>query len=223
MIITIDGPAGTGKSTVAKKLAEALGFSYFDTGALYRALCVKILQEKIDLSDKKSMVQILEDFSFQIKKLESQTHYFIGEIDVTKAIRSHEVTQIVSKISAMKIVRHALYPLQRKFAQIGDSVFEGRDMGTEIFPEADFKFFLTARAEIRAKRRFKELQETASQERAHFTYEEILKEIRQRDTFDSQRAVSPLRQPRDAHVVDTTDLSVEEVVDLLMHYIEVKK
>ncbi len=223
MIVTIDGPAGTGKSTVAKKLAEVLGFSYFDTGALYRALCFKILEEKIDLSDKKSFAQILETFVFQIRIQEGQEHYFVGEMDVTKAIRSPQVTQIVSKISAMKIVRDAMYPFQKEFAQTGNSVFEGRDMGTKIFPKADFKFFLTARIEVRAKRRFKELQETLNQKNSTFAYENILKEIKERDAFDSQRAASPLKQAADACFVDTSDLSIEEVVSLLIHHIKTKK
>eukprot|EP01066_Platyproteum_vivax_P005339 Platyproteum_vivax@DN16779_c0_g1_i1.p1 len=152
--ITIDGPAGTGKSTVAKGLAEELGFSYFDTGALYRAITWKVLQENLSLDDHKKLDTLLKTFSFHIK----EGRYFVGDVDVTMALRTKDVTALVSEVPALSKVRAVLKPIQISAAKEMDAVFEGRDLGTVIFPHADLKFFLTARAEVRAERRFKELQ-----------------------------------------------------------------
>ena len=210
MIITIDGPSGTGKSTVARRLADFLGMTYFDTGALYRAIAWKLLEEKVSYKNKEELVSLLKRFSFRIRVVNEEKHYFVGEIDVTKAIRSPEVTSIVSEVSAVKEVRDALKPLQTDFSQETDVVFEGRDLGTIVFPYADMKFYLTARPEVRAKRRFTELQKKFPDQK--FSFETTLKEIQERDDYDSSREVAPLRQAEDAVLVDTSDLTIEEVV-----------
>lgn len=206
-VVTIDGPAGTGKSTVAKGLAEALGFSYFDTGALYRAITWKVLQERISLDDHKKLGALLKAFSFHIK----EGHYYVGTTDVTKAIRSKEVTAHVSAVSALSQVREALKPIQVSVSEETDAVFEGRDLGTVVFPHADLKFFLTARAEVRAQRRLKDLQEKFPEQ--SFSFEKILQEIQERDTYDSNRTLAPLKQADDAVLVDTSGLSIVEVID----------
>jgi len=212
-IITIDGPAGTGKSTAAKRLASAIGFSYFDTGALYRAITWKVLQEKLSLDDKKNFDALLRKFTFHIKK----GRYFVEDVDVTTAIRTKEVTALVSEVSALSKVRETLKPIQIAVAKETDAVFEGRDLGTVVFPHSDLKFFLTAEPKVRAKRRFKELQEKFPHQK--FSFEKILKDIQERDLFDSSRAVAPLKQAEDALLIDTSALSIQEVIALMKsHY-----
>ena len=206
-IITIDGPAGTGKSTVAKGLAKALGFTYFDTGALYRAITWKVIQEGIELEDQSKLEGLLKSFSFHVKN----GCYFVNDHDVTEVIRNKEVTALVSGVSALSNVREALKPIQKAVAIEADSVFEGRDLGTVVFPKADIKFFLTARAEVRAERRYKELQERFPNQ--EFFYEKILEDIQERDRYDSSRKVAPLKQAKDAILVDTSDLTIEEVIE----------
>lgn len=222
MIVTIDGPAGTGKSTVAKKLAEALGFIYFDTGALYRAISWKILHDKIELADETAIGEMLKTFSFHIETEENQKIYFVEKHDVTTAIRSQEVTAIVSEVSAMKSVRDAMRPLQEVFSREGSTVFEGRDLGTVIFPRADVKFFLTARPEVRATRRLKDMKQRFPDRAVEFSYDEILQNIKERDAFDSTRSLAPLRQAEDAILVDTSDLSLEEVISMLRKKVKEK-
>lgn len=208
MIITIDGPAGTGKTTVARKVAEKLGFSYFDTGAMYRAITYCILKKKIDLNDSDQIAALLESFRFDIRTLGNEQHYFAEGEDVTKLIRSQEVTRFVSEVSANAAIRASLVRVQREFGKDKNSVFEGRDMGTVVFPHAKVKFFLTARPAVRAERRYLELKDKSS-----LTEEEVFQELLERDHFDSTREISPLKQAEDAYLVDTSDLSLEQVID----------
>lgn len=215
MIITIDGPAGTGKTTVAKKVAEKLGFSYFDTGAMYRAVTYKILKDKISLSDKKQLVPFLEAFHFQIKNVERQKRYFVAEEDVTEVIRSSNVTKNVSSVAALGEVRQTIVKMQRQFATTGNAVFEGRDMGTIVFPKAELKIFLTARPAVRAERRYLEIKDKI----AGSTQEEIMKDIMERDHYDTSREISPLKQAEDAHLIDTSDVSIDEVVEQIVSLI----
>ena len=210
MIITIDGPSGTGKSTVARGLADSLGITYFDTGALYRAISWKILKEGIAYHEKEELLSLLKAFSYRIQTIDEEKHYFVGKTDVTMAIRSPEVTAIVSEVSALKEVREALKPLQINFSKEIDAVFEGRDLGTVVFPHADIKFYLIARPEVRAERRYKELQQKFPDQT--FSRQKTLQEIESRDKSDSTREIAPLRQADDAILVDTSDLTVEEVV-----------
>lgn len=215
MIITIDGPAGTGKTTVAQKVAEELGFTYIDTGAMYRALTYLLMKQNIDPSFRGNLKQILSEFSFEIREAKGKRRYFVDGEDVTDAIRSPEVTQKVSEVSAIEEVRKRLVSLQRELGKKKNAVFEGRDLGSVVFPDADAKFFLTASPRVRAQRRYREFAE----KRKGITEDEVLKEIIARDTLDTKRAISPLIQPKDAHVIDTSDLTIEQVVEQVLSLI----
>lgn len=222
MIITIDGPAGTGKTTVARKVAERLGLPYFDTGAMYRAVAFLILHEKIPLSDEKRISDLLANFNFEIVVYESDRKYLVNGRDVTDVIRSQAVTNIVSPVSALHVVREALWEIQRRFAQKRGGVFEGRDMGSVVFPEAPIKIFLSARPEVRAERRLAELQEKRPDEARDKSHQQMLEEIMRRDQIDSSRAIAPLLCPPDAYVIDTSNISIDEVVERIIEYKEKK-
>lgn len=218
MIITIDGPAGTGKTTVAENVAAKLSLPYFDTGAMYRAVALLMIERGITIEEKKRVEQLLEEFTFEIRG----TRYFANGRDVTTEIRSQTVNQIVSPVSALPIVREALWKIQRKLAQKRGGVFEGRDMGSVVFPKAEIKIFLTAKANIRAQRRFDELQKKRPEEVKNLNEEEVLKQIHKRDESDSTRALAPLQRPPDAYSIDTSNLTIDEVVDRILEYCEKK-
>jgi CMP/dCMP kinase len=218
MIITIDGPSGTGKSTIAKKLADKLNFSYFDTGAMYRAIAWLILQQDISLSDQDQLTQLLERFDFIIKDEAQERRYFIGDLDITQEIRKKEVTDFVSEVSALRSVRSFLLEKQKQYAKQRNAVFEGRDLGTVVFPDAEIKIFLTASPEIRAKRRFEEIVEKDPLQKQKISETMILDSLKRRDAYDSTREIAPLKCPEDAYVIDTSDLSIEEVVEKVMRY-----
>jgi cytidylate kinase len=222
MIITIDGPAGTGKTTVARKVAERLGLPYFDTGAMYRTVAFLILHEKIPLSDEKRISDLLANFNFEIAVYGNESKYLVNGRDVTDVIRSHAVTNIVSPVSALHVVREALWEIQRRFAQKRGGVFEGRDMGSVVFPEAPIKIFLSARPEVRAQRRLSELQEKRPDEAHGKSHQQMLEEIMRRDQIDSSRAIAPLICPPDAYVIDTSNISIDEVVERILEYKEKK-
>jgi CMP/dCMP kinase len=219
MIITIDGPVATGKSAVAKKLAEAIGFIFFDTGAMYRTLTYGILKHRIDIHQPEQLQHFLDEFKIDIKIVRHERMYFFEGENITKNIRENEVTQAVSEVSAIKAVREKLSTLQREMAVGVNAVFEGRDMGTVVFPDADLKIFLTGRNEVRAKRRYKELKEKYPD----LTLEKCLENIMKRDTYDSTREHAPLHQAEDAYVIDTSDLSIEEVVYQILEYKDSQK
>lgn len=212
MIITIDGSIATGKSTIAKKLSEEIGYIYFDTGAMYRCVAYAVLKNKVDVDNPQELEAFLNAFQFEIKIKVGERHYYANKEEVTKQIRSPEVTAHVSKVSAIAKVREKLVAIQRDYAVGVNAVFEGRDMGTVVFPNAQLKIFLTAQPEIRAKRRLDEYCAKFPEECKNMTVEQILEEINKRDTYDSQREISPLRQPEDACVIDTSHLTVEEIV-----------
>jgi cytidylate kinase len=222
MIITIDGPTGTGKSTIAKLLAERLGFIHFDTGAMYRCLTHGIIKNNIDIDDEKPLEDYLDTFSFQIKIINGEKHYFVKEEDVTKSIRGEAVTALVSKVAAIPTVRHHLVRIQRKFAEGVNSVFEGRDIGTVVFPNAELKIYLTASSEVRAQRRFKELLKKFPEESKTLTLEKVLEDVDRRDSHDSTREHSPLRQADDAHLVDTSNLTIEQVLEEILKLVRTK-
>ncbi|KUK12680.1 MAG: Cytidylate kinase [Moorella sp. 60_41] len=206
--IAIDGPAGAGKSTVARQVAEKLGYLYIDTGAMYRALTWKALSQGLDLSDEEGLSALAASTSLELKPLASGvTAVFCDGRDVTRQIRSPEVSQTVSRVAAVPGVRRELVKHQRKMAAGGGVVMDGRDIGTHVLPEAAYKFFLTASLEERARRRWREL---VSQGKG-VTLEQVKEEIAERDRRDSRRPVAPLRPAPDAVVIDTTDLSPEEV------------
>lgn len=218
MIITIDGPAGTGKTTVAKRVAECLHFPYFDTGAMYRAVALMLLEKKIDLSDEGQIEKELSRFTFRIKGAGKEKRYFVDDKDITEEIRSQKVTSYVSQVSALPPVRKALWKIQHEFGAKGDAVFEGRDMGTVVFPEAEIKVFLTARPEIRAQRRLDEFIQKKSPDAHEMDHDKMLAEIMRRDEYDSSRTLAPLKCADDAYVIDTSDLSIDQVVDIILKY-----
>ncbi|MBA3238288.1 MAG: (d)CMP kinase [Parachlamydiaceae bacterium] len=212
MLITIDGPVATGKSSIAKKLAEELGYIYFDTGAMYRGLTWFVLQKKIDVNNPIEVADLLDQFVFEIKIKHGDRLYFVNKENVTDAIRRDQVTSLVSEVSANPVVREKLVKTQREFAVGVNSVFEGRDMGSVVFPDADLKIFLTARIEVRAKRRYLELKAKFPEESGTLTIEKAIEDINKRDAYDTERVNSPLIQARDAIIVDTSDKTIDEVV-----------
>ncbi len=218
MIITIDGPSGTGKSTVAKGVAKRLGFTFFDTGAMYRSVAWKIMEEGIDPADEAKVSEALSRFHFRIETEENgDRHYFVGDMDVTKAIRSQQISSAASQIAMYPQVRKALVKIQRKFGYETNAVFEGRDMGTVVFPDADLKIFLTARPEVRAERRYKELLAKFPDLTETLTFDQILKETKQRDEADSTRTISPLKKADDAILIDTSYLTADQVIEKIIH------
>lgn len=212
MIITIDGPIATGKSSIAKKLAQDIGYIYFDTGAMYRCLTYALLQRKINLDDHQAITEVLNNFKFEIKIKHRDRLYFVDGKDVTLEIRGPEVTANVSKVSAIPFVRTKLVALQQELAIGVNAVFEGRDMGTTVFPDAKLKIFLTGRPEVRAMRRFEELRKKFPEDTKNLTLEEVTKNIAARDTYDTEREASPLRKANDAFVIDTSDLTIDEII-----------
>lgn len=215
MIIAIDGPTGTGKTTVAREVARRLSFKYFDTGAMYRSLTHALLKAHVDIKDEAALLKFLETFDFSFEG----DRYFVSKEEVTDFIRQGEVTAFVSAVSAIPVVRQKLVMLQRTLANQGPAVVEGRDIGTVVFPDAEVKIFLTGRPEVRAKRRFLELTRKYPEKSLGLTCEEVQKSLEKRDAMDSSRDLSPLRQARNAIVIDTSDLSIQQVVDKIVEII----
>jgi cytidylate kinase len=216
-IIAIDGPSGTGKSTVAKTLAARLGFDYFDTGAMYRSLAVFLLDSNIPLDQPEKVAANLCFFHYEVRGSYSNKSYYVNCRNVTDAIRSHEISAAASKIATYPEVRKKLVEIQRDFGNRKNSVFEGRDMGTVVFPNTKYKFFITASSQVRARRRFLELKKKNPEQ--HPSEEQVLKDIEERDLSDSTRAHSPLKQAKDAILIDTSDLSIEEVAERILSFI----
>ncbi|MEW9123111.1 MAG: (d)CMP kinase [Thermotaleaceae bacterium] len=210
--IAIDGPAGAGKSTIAKIIAKIKNFTYIDTGAMYRAVTLKILEENVSLQDRKKIEHIL--MNTRIDFIDNDI--YLNDIKVTQKIRSPQINQIVSDVAKIPIVRKRLVELQQKIAQQHSVVMDGRDIGTYVLPRATFKFFLTASIETRAKRRFDELKE----KNYSISLAEVQSEIENRDSIDSGRELAPLTQAEDAILIDTTGMSIEEVVNELLSYIQ---
>ncbi|MFY7843144.1 MAG: (d)CMP kinase [Rhabdochlamydiaceae bacterium] len=213
MIITIDGPAGTGKSSVAKKIAELIGYEYFDTGAMYRCVAWFFLKKNCDLSSEHLIFELMEHFNLEIVSSSQSKRYIVNQQDVTDLIRTEVVNKHVSQVAAISCVRSKLTNIQKKYASGRNAVFEGRDMGSVVFPEADFKFFLTASPEIRADRRWKESQETLD-------YQTVLTQILNRDLADSSRQIAPLSPPKKCKIIDTSGLKLEEVVTTILKYLQ---
>lgn len=223
MIITIDGLIATGKSTIAKALAREIGFIYFDTGAMYRCVTYSILKNKINVEDADQLKKFLDNFLFEIKIKHGDRFYFVDHEDVTDKIRLDDVTSAVSKISAIRNVREKLVALQRENAVGVNAVFEGRDMGTVVFPDAEVKIFLTGRPEVRAKRRFDELKSKFPEESKDLTLEKALEDLNRRDNLDMIREISPLKQASDALVIDTSDLSLDEIIFKILEFKDTMK
>lgn len=208
--IAIDGPAGAGKSTIAKALAKELGFYYVDTGAIYRTLGYFMDLIGIGPKDIDGITRMIDEVVIEIEYDEDGSqHMFMNENDVTVDIRTPEMSKIASTISAHKIVRDRLLDMQRDMAAKHNVIMDGRDIGTVVLPRADVKFFLTASPEVRAKRRFDELQAKGTKD----SYEKVLQDIIQRDYNDSHRPVAPLKQTKNHILVDTSDMTIEQVLE----------
>ena len=213
LVITIDGPAASGKSTAARLLAERLGASFLDTGAMYRAVTLAAIQAGIDMSSEEKLLRVLNDAEFQFSSKAGKMAVCIDGVDVTEQIRGPEVTANARHIASSAKLRERLVIMQRQFAAGEDKIVtEGRDQGTVAFPDADIKFYLTAETTERARRRQAELRAKGGRE----SLEQIQCTIEERDKTDESRAVGPLKPASEAIVVDSTDLSIEEVVERLL-------
>lgn len=211
-IIAIDGPAGAGKSTVAKLVAEKLGFVYIDTGAMYRAVAWKTMREQLPISDQRKISALANKIDISFQRNDSEQRILVDGEDVTDSIRTPEATRLSSPISTIRGVRKRLVEMQRRMGEDGGIVMEGRDIGTVVFPDAEVKVFLTASVTERARRRTEQLRAMGTQ----VDEAQIAEEIRDRDLRDSSRAHAPLRQAPDAHLIETDSLSAEEVADAIL-------
>ena len=210
--ITIDGPAGSGKTTTAKRVARELDFLHLDSGALYRAVTLKVLRSGVDPGDDERVAEIAEKCDLQLKYFDNSLHVYLDGQDVTRKIRTPEVTAAISPVAANPRVREILTARQRELARDKGVVVEGRDTGTVVFPDADLKIFMVASIEERASRRFEELTEQGIK----VDYQDLVQQIRQRDENDRTRKHSPLKKPKDAVVLDTTGLSIDEQVQFVV-------
>lgn len=213
-VIAIDGPAGVGKSTVAKKLAELLGFSYIDSGALFRAITYKAIRVGIDVNDFKNVIRVAKDSKIEFY----DNKVFLDGQDINEEIRSNSINLSVSYVAKVPEVRKVIEDIQRNIALNRNVVVDGRDIGTTVFPNAFIKFYMIASVEERAKRRFNEL--VASDKKCAF--EDIKNQIIERDTIDSNRIVSPLKKADDAILIDTNEKSIEQVVNEMLHEIKMR-
>ena len=214
--IAIDGPAGAGKSSVAKAVASKYGYIYVDTGALYRALAYKAIEGGVDIADAESVRDMLSKTKLNIAYNELGQRIFLDGADVSDYIRTAAVSMGASDISAIGFVREWLLDMQKDIAKANNCIMDGRDIGTTILPNADIKIFLTASVEERAKRRYKELIEKGES----VTFEAVIEDVKTRDYNDSHRAVSPLKKADDAIEVDTTGMNIEQSVDALVKIID---
>ena len=215
MIIAIDGPAGSGKSTISKLVAKDLNLIYLDTGAMYRMFTLKLLNEKVSFEDKKKIEELLQNLNINIDK----ESFFLDGKDVSEEIRKSDVSQNVSKVAAIKEVREKMVDLQRKFSQSKDVILDGRDIGTVVFPNADIKIYLVANLKERAERRYREMLEKGQK----VSFEEIYKNIADRDKLDSTREITPLKKAVDAVEVDTTAKSIEEVKKEILNIYKIQQ
>lgn len=217
-IVAIDGPAGTGKGTVTKIVGEKLNLVNIDTGAMYRAVTVKALKNNIKPTEVEKIDKILSDISIELKQIDGKQQVILDGEDVTKVIRTSEVDSNVAKFSAVKSVREKMTPLQRKMGETGRIIMEGRDIGTTVFPNADVKIYLDASLEERANRRYKQNIEKGIE----CTYEEVLKSIKERHKLETERELSPLKQAVDAIYIDTTNLTIKDVVEKVIETVNKK-
>ena len=217
-IVGIDGPAGSGKGTITKRIANRLGLVNIDTGSTYRCVALEALNKNVSLEEKDKIIEIAKSVNIEIKPESNGDKVYLNGKDVTLEIRSKEVTDIVSQVSSINEVRYIMVDLQRKIAEGKNVIMEGRDICTYVFPNADVKIYLDASVEERARRRFKENQGKG----INTTYEEVLENIRLRDENDKKKEVGALKIAEDSIVVDTTNLSIDEVVDKIIQIIKDK-
>jgi len=216
MIVAIDGPAATGKSTSAKKVSQELGFTHLDTGAMYRCVTLSVLRNQITLDNENALSQLLKELDIRLEKLDDELIVYLNGEDVSDEIRKAEVTSYVSTVSALSQVRNALVRIQRNIAKNQDCVVEGRDIGTIVFPDAEFKFFLIADDFVRARRRQLDLIAIGEEKSIAL----LVKEIRQRDFLDSERSNSPLRKADDAIEIDTSKMTFDEQVAFMVNKVK---
>jgi CMP/dCMP kinase len=216
LIITIDGPAGSGKSTVSRMIAEKIGYMYLDTGAMYRASALQAVRKEIDFSDGPGLFRMCLDLDLHFIPDGNNQKIFNGTEDISSLIRSPEMDMLASKISAVREVRDAMTSLQRRLGAEKGLVAEGRDMGTVVFPDADYKFFLTASIPERAKRRYLERMERGEV----IDREKVEEELKKRDEQDTGRSIAPLRPADDADIIDTTGMDVLQVIEEILKKID---
>ena len=209
MIIAVDGPAGSGKGTVTKRIEKELGFLNLDTGATYRCVALQVLRENVSLKDEEQIIKIANDIDIQINNTGDKDIILLNGEDVSKEIRTKEVTSIVSQVSSIIPVREKMVEVQRKLANGKNVIVEGRDIGTVVFPNSDIKIYLDASEEIRAQRRYEENKQNG----IDTTYEEVLENVKMRDYNDMHKKVGALKKAEDAIVVDSTNLTIDEVVE----------
>ena len=210
-VVAIDGPAGSGKSTIAKLVALELGFEYLDTGAMYRMVTLLLVNKKISLEDTRSVEKELNNMKIDILN----NRFFLNNIDVTNEIRTPIVSENVSKVAKIKEVRYKMVDLQREISKSKNTILDGRDIGTVVFPNAEIKIYLIADEVERAKRRYSELKNNSE-----ISFEDVLKNIIERDRIDSTRVESPLKKAEDAIEIDTTGNTIEEVKEKILQEIE---
>ncbi|MGN1330196.1 MAG: (d)CMP kinase [Clostridia bacterium] len=218
MIVAIDGPAGSGKGTVTKVIAGRMGLINLDTGATYRCVALEALRRGVTLEEKEKIVELVDGLNIEFKHENDFIRVFLNGEDVTSEIRSIEVTKIVSQISSIVPVRLKMVDLQRKMAEGKDVIMEGRDIGTYVFPNADIKIYLDADVEERAKRRYKENMEKG----INTSYEEVIENIKIRDENDKNKEIGALRVAKDAIIVDSTKMTIEEMADKVEEIINKK-
>ena len=214
--VAVDGPAGAGKSTISRAAAKELGFIYVDTGALYRAVGVYALRNGIGTKDSENIEKALKDIVVELKFVGDVQHVFLNGEDVSTEIRTPEASMAASDVSAIPCVRAFLFDLQRDIAKKNNCIMDGRDIGTVVLPDAKIKIFLTASAEERAKRRYKELVEKGAKD----TYKEVLADLEKRDYQDSHREIAPLKPAEDSVIVDTSDYNFDEAKNIIVNIIK---
>lgn len=217
-IVAIDGPAGSGKGTITKLVAQRLNLINIDTGAMYRCVALKALNMNISIDEIEKIEKMLQNIEIEIKKEGEKQIIFLDGIDVSKEIRMPQVDEVVAKYAALACVRNKMTPLQRKMGENKNIIMEGRDIGTTVFPDADVKIYLDASVEERAKRRYVQDIEKG----INTTYEEVLESIKQRHILETQREISPLIQAEDAIYIDSSNMTIDEVVNNVINVIEQK-
>ncbi len=215
--IAIDGPAASGKSTIAKQIAKRLNITYIDTGAMYRGVTLAVMRQGVAIDDIETIGVILKDLELTFDFIDSEQHLFLNDEDVEEAIRGVEVSQNVSAVSALEFVREDLVKRQQAMAKQHSVVMDGRDIGTVVLPDADFKFFFSASPEIRAQRRY---EENIARGLTSQSFEELKADIIRRDEYDSTRQHSPLKKAEGAIVIDTGLKSIDENIETVLHYID---
>lgn len=218
VIVTVDGPSGAGKGTLCYALAEKLGFALLDSGAIYRVLALAALKSAVDLDDESGLAELARGLDVRFLPVDGAVRVLLGGEDVSASIRTQAVAEAASRVAVFPAVRAALLQLQREFAQDSGLIADGRDMGTVVFPAAAAKLFLDASVEARAKRRYKQLQSQG----IDGNFAQILAEVKARDERDRNRAVAPLKPAEDALVLDSTALSIDEVVKQALDYIRTR-